>query len=79
MALFFDPCIPKAWPGFEITFKFQATTYHITVTNPQGTGRGILQMTLDDQARPPQPASIPLVDDGKVHQVHLILGAPAPG
>src|SRR5206468_12731817 len=39
--LLLDPCIPKAWPGFEVVFKFQSATYHITVANPQGVGSGI--------------------------------------
>jgi cyclic beta-1,2-glucan synthetase len=74
MELSFEPCIPKAWAGFEITYRFQSTTYHVTVTNPQGVMGGIVQMTLDDQERPHHPASIPLVDDGRTHQVHLTLG-----
>ncbi|HSP96025.1 MAG TPA: glucoamylase family protein, partial [Candidatus Dormibacteraeota bacterium] len=28
-----DPCIPKTWPGFEVTLRDQSTTYRIRVEN----------------------------------------------
>ena len=32
--LHLDPCIPKAWPKFEITVRRQSTRYEIVVDNP---------------------------------------------
>ena len=29
------PCIPKAWPRFEIVFKYRSARYEIAVENPQ--------------------------------------------
>jgi cyclic beta-1,2-glucan synthetase len=73
--LLFEPCIPATWPGFEVTFKFHATTYKIAVTNPQAVNRGIVGATLDDRAIVAQnPTCIPLIDDGETHLVQLILG-----
>jgi cellobiose phosphorylase len=31
--LLLDPCIPKAWPRFEIIFKHRVAHYEITVEN----------------------------------------------
>src|SRR6185312_13160627 len=42
-----DPCIPRGWPGFEITFRFRSARYEIVVQNPQGVCRGIHSTTLD--------------------------------
>lgn len=73
--LLIDPCIPTTWSGFEITFNFQATTYRITVTNPQALSRGIIRATLDDRSVPAEsPTHIPLIDDRRTHHVHLVLG-----
>ncbi len=40
-ALIIDPCIPVNWPGYQITYRFGTTIYHIHVENPQGVNRGI--------------------------------------
>ncbi|HVI87305.1 MAG TPA: glucoamylase family protein [Dongiaceae bacterium] len=73
--LLLEPCIPTTWPGFEMTFKFQSTTYRITVTNPHCVSRGIISATLDDQAIPTEsPTGVPLIDDGETHLVQLVLG-----
>ena len=29
-----DPCIPKTWPGFEMTFRYRSARYDIRVENP---------------------------------------------
>ena len=42
-----DPCIPRAWPGFEFTYKHGSSRYRITVKNPRGVNRGIAHATLD--------------------------------
>ncbi len=57
-----------------MTYKYQDTTYHIAVSNPQGVSRGIVQASLDDQDLPCRPASLPLIDDGLSHRVRLTLG-----
>jgi cyclic beta-1,2-glucan synthetase len=72
--LLLDPCIPKAWPRFEIDFKYHSARYDITVENPRGVSRGLASITLDGKPLPAGRARVPLVDDGATHKVHVILG-----
>ncbi len=67
-----DPCIPTTWPGFKIEWRVGQTKYNIEVENPQRRCRGVAQATLDGAAV--DPAKIPLVDDGRTHQVKAVLG-----
>src|SRR5256886_2186064 len=39
--LHFDPCIPRAWRGFEITFRYHSSRYEIVVENPHNVARGV--------------------------------------
>jgi cyclic beta-1,2-glucan synthetase len=71
--LHLDPCIPRAWRGFEIVFRYHASRYEIRVENPRGVTRGISAVALDGQTLV-DGASIPLTDDGATHQVHVVLG-----
>jgi cyclic beta-1,2-glucan synthetase len=68
-----DPCIPRAWPGFTITFRHHSARYNIAVENPRGVARGVLSLEVDGVALDSQ-AGIPLVDDRKPHQVRIVLG-----
>ncbi len=36
-----DPCIPKAWPRYEMTFRHRGADYQIVVENPDGVSRGV--------------------------------------
>ncbi|HEX5769133.1 MAG TPA: hypothetical protein VFX94_12940, partial [Burkholderiales bacterium] len=69
-----DPCIPPSWPRFELTYKHHSARYHISVENPRGVSRGVASATLDGNALPPGPARVPLVDDGAIYDVRVILG-----
>jgi cyclic beta-1,2-glucan synthetase len=72
-----DPCIPATWPEYHISWRFHDSRYEITVTNPEHRCRGVAKATLDDA--PVDAAAIPLVDDGHVHHVEVVLGdRPAP-
>ena len=71
--LVLDPCIPRAWPGFEISFRYHSARYEITVENPQSVSRGVTSIDLDGQALTDM-GSIPLADDGVTHHVRLVLG-----
>jgi len=68
------PCIPKAWPGFEIAFNYRSARYRITVENPDGVNRGVAHAELDGKTLPQGPARVPLADDGQAHMVRVILG-----
>jgi len=67
-----DPCIPGNWPRFELSYRFGSTTYHLVVENPSGVERGIQSVWLDDSRR--DDNAIPLTDDGRKHEVRLVLG-----
>jgi cyclic beta-1,2-glucan synthetase len=74
-----DPCIPSSWPAFSVEWRFGTTRYSIVVENPERRCRGVARVALD--GAPIDAAAIPLVDDGGVHRVHVLLGtagAPAP-
>jgi cyclic beta-1,2-glucan synthetase len=73
-ALLIDPCIPRAWRGFEIVFRYHSARYDIAVENPRGVTRGVARVDLDGVALAGNRAPIPLADDGATHQVRVILG-----
>jgi cyclic beta-1,2-glucan synthetase len=68
-----DPCIPRAWPGFTIAFRYQSARYEIRVENPQGVARGVSTVEVDGMSLAVQ-AGIPLSDDEKTHRVRIVLG-----
>ena len=71
--LHLDPCIPRAWRGFEVNFRYHSSRYEIRVANPRGVTRGVSSVEIDGQSIG-EVAGIPLADDGATHQVHLVLG-----
>jgi cyclic beta-1,2-glucan synthetase len=72
--LLLDPCVPRAWRGFEIVFRYHSARYEIAVENPDGVNRGVARVELDGTAVPGDRTQIPLVDDGRAHRVRVILG-----
>jgi len=72
--LVIDPCIPRAWPRYEIDFAYHSARYEIAVENPHGVSRGVVSYELDGQSLGGPGATIPLVDDGATHRVKVILG-----
>ncbi len=68
-----DPCIPRRWKGFQLTYRHGRTRYRITVENPNGVSRGVAKVSLDGALLPGE-ARIPLSDDGRDHQVQVVLG-----
>ncbi len=67
-----DPCIPRDWDGFKITYQYRNSQYQIQIANPDHVKRGVREIRIDghqlDQNR------IPLKDDEEVHQVEVVLG-----
>jgi cyclic beta-1,2-glucan synthetase len=72
--LLLDPCIPRAWGSFEIAYRRGATRYRILVQNPQGRSRGVVALELDGVSLACAPPAVPLVADGGVHEVRVVLG-----
>jgi cyclic beta-1,2-glucan synthetase len=51
--LHLDPCIPRDWPGFRISFTYHSSRYDINVENPLGVMRGIQRVEVDGREVPP--------------------------
>jgi cyclic beta-1,2-glucan synthetase len=66
-SLLVDPCIPKRWPGFTMTYRHRSTVYRIRVENPRGVNRGVAHVTLDGATV--VGLSVPLLDDDRDHDV----------
>jgi cyclic beta-1,2-glucan synthetase len=69
-----DPCIPRAWTGFEFTCKYGSSRYRIAIENPGGVCRGVVRATLDGRELSGSPCEIALVDDGSYHYGLVTLG-----
>jgi cyclic beta-1,2-glucan synthetase len=72
--LVIDPCIPRAWPGYELDFRYHSARYEIVVKNPQGVSRGVVSTELDGVPLEPGTAAIPLVPEAGTHRVRIVLG-----
>lgn len=70
-----NPCIPKTWASYQVTYRTGATTFQISVENPSGVNRGVKQIQLDGNVL--NSREIPLPDDGGQHQINVVLGAVA--
>jgi cyclic beta-1,2-glucan synthetase len=46
-ALCIDPCIPRDWKSFKVTYRHGGTRYRISVENPKGVCRGVSRIILD--------------------------------
>ena len=69
-----NPCIPRAWTGFEVTHRYGSSRYRITVENPHGVSQGVVKASLDGQEISASPCQIALVDDGAYHYGVVTLG-----
>jgi len=69
-----DPCIPRSWPGFEITVRHGGSLYVIAVENPDGVQSGVADATLDGASVQARPLSVTLRDDGAPHRLQVRLG-----
>jgi cyclic beta-1,2-glucan synthetase len=65
-----DPCIPAAWDGFKIHYRYRETVYHISISqSPSKSAKASVivdGVTRDDSA-------IPLIDDSREHMVEVRL------
>ncbi len=70
-----EPCIPKAWPSFTITYRYRSATYHIRVENPHRVERGVAEVHVDGQRQ--ESKEVILLDDRQAHEVRVVLGEAA--
>lgn len=65
--LHLTPCLPAAWTGYRVDYRFRETPYALQIDVGEQTA-----LVLDGRSVP-GPA-LPLVDDGKRHEAHITLG-----
>jgi cyclic beta-1,2-glucan synthetase len=71
-ALRIDPCIPRAWKGYEITYRTRGAEFHIRVENPDGVCRGVRRVEVDGVAQ--DDLLVELVGVSGIHRVRVVLG-----
>ncbi|MHB1271400.1 MAG: GH36-type glycosyl hydrolase domain-containing protein [Rhodanobacter sp.] len=75
--LHIDPCIPRHWPGFRISYRYRGkqhvTLHEIDVENPDKVCRGVAVVEMDGQTLDAGTAIV-LVDDGQTHRLRVVLG-----
>jgi cyclic beta-1,2-glucan synthetase len=67
-----NPCVPRWWRDFEITYRRGRAVYRIKVENPLGVNRGVVSVEVDGE---PQTAIV-LSDDEKTHNIRVVMGEP---
>lgn len=67
-----EPCIPRDWAGYEITYRWGESVYRVRVENPEEVSRGVAEVVVDGEVQ--AGGGIRLVDDGAEHEVRVRLG-----
>ncbi len=90
-----EPCIPSHWPGYSLTYRHKDTWYHISVENTPGVEQSVSPGPSEEEGgeaqsgceveiveldgSPLSDRKVPLVDDGKRHEVRVVLRPPKDG
>jgi len=69
----FNPCIPRSWRSYSLTYRHGETSYEITIDNPNGVSKGVVSVELDGTGQSVEDG-IALVNDGKTHRVLVVMG-----
>ena len=69
-----NPCVPRWWRDFEITYRRGRAVYRIKVENPLGVSRGVVIVEVDGTEQTGN--SFALIDDEKTHNVRIVMGEP---
>jgi cellobiose phosphorylase len=59
-----DPCIPSAWPGFQMKRVFRGKTLHISVKNPRAKNRGVSELKVNGKIIPGNLVPLSELSDG---------------
>ncbi len=70
--LMIDPCIPSDWDGYKVSRKFRNATFEISITNPNHVSKGVKKLVVDGDEIAGN--IIPVFNDGKVHNVEVVMG-----
>ena len=73
MTLKIDPCVPRNWSNFSISFRYHSAIYKIRVENPSEVTQGVALMKIEGRLLP-GGADIALVDDGAEHDILVVMG-----
>ncbi len=66
------PCIPRAWRSYEMTLRYESSTFVIKVENPPGAGNVVASIEVNGVPQPDQ--TITLIDDGRTHEIRVLMG-----
>ena len=69
-----NPCVPRWWRDFEITYRRGGAVYRIKVENPLGVSRGVVNVEVDGVVQ--TDSAFTVVDDEKTHNVRIVMGEP---
>ena len=69
-----NPCVPRWWHDFEITYRRGRAVYRIKVENPLSVSRGVVSVEVDEVEQ--KDKAIKLIDDEKTHNVRIVMGEP---
>jgi cellobiose phosphorylase len=76
-ALVISPCVPRRFERYEVRYENGSSVYRIVVENPERVCSGIAHLVVDGvPASLDRGARVSLVDDGRQHDVRVILGEP---
>ncbi|HEY2963409.1 MAG TPA: glucoamylase family protein [Pyrinomonadaceae bacterium] len=71
-----DPCVPRWWRDFDITYRRGRAVYRIKVENPLGVSRGVITVEVDGATQ--SSPVIELTDEEKTYNVRIMMGEPVP-
>lgn len=67
-----EPCMPRTWDGFRLTFRRGKSVYKIRVENPSHVTSGVATLEIDGTLVPLREVALP--DDGDTHDIRVVLG-----
>lgn len=66
-----NPCVPKEWESYSVTYNYKSSVYNINVYNPDHKEVGIKTIYSDNSAI--STNEINLLDDEKEHRIDVIM------
>ncbi len=66
-----EPCIPKDWQTYSMTYRSGGVTYRVRVDNPRGVNRGVARVDLDGVAL--DGLAVPIAEEPGEHDVVVTL------
>ncbi|HTE28792.1 MAG TPA: glycosyl hydrolase family 65 protein, partial [Chryseolinea sp.] len=67
--LSFEPCIPAAWEGFNVKYRYLSSWYHIALHQQMVEDDSGISVVVDDATQP--DGVIKLQDDDRIHVVTI--------